>query len=74
VICRVLPPSGAEIALEVQLPSLETSRDFRLDATGTVIRVEPTGEEAGFAATSPFKKLALIQKDLFSGGAGESAK
>jgi hypothetical protein len=72
VICRVLPPNGAKVTLEVQLPSLEgeTSRSFRLNAKGTVTRVEETGQETGFAAASPFKRLALIEKRFSSGSEG----
>jgi hypothetical protein len=57
VICSVLPPIGITIALELQLPPLEGQREkgFRMEAKGTVTRLEQTG----FAAASPFEKLTL---------------
>jgi PilZ domain len=49
------PPSGVCVELEVMLPPLEESgHGVRLRSEGRVLRIERTGERAGFAATGDF--------------------
>jgi PilZ domain len=55
VYSLIPPPSGVSVELEVMLPPLEESgHGVRLRSEGRVLRIERTGERAGFAATGDF--------------------
>lgn len=73
--CRALPPVGAELDLEVHLPPFErnTLQRLQLKATGKVIRVTETAQEAGFAVASPFTLHDNLLDRIVPKGRGTSA-
>jgi PilZ domain-containing protein len=56
VICPTPPPADTVVSVEVHLPPLErnTFQQLRLRGSGTVTRLNGSGQEVGFATHTPF--------------------